>query len=199
MRWAPIVLVVVSTVLYQLGQRAIPAGANALVATVAAYVVATAGAVLLMPLLARDVALASSWRTLNYGTLLVGVGALGIEIGFLLAYRAGWAISNVSMVANAMVALALLLIGALRSVNQSPLRAAPGLRSASRDSGSSRDRRRPDFVALRVLSRRHALPLPEPLAHALRSLRSRSVDRRTGCAVARAGELRDSGVSVEDG
>ena len=117
-------LVVVSTVLYQLGQRAIPAGANALVATVAAYVVATAGAVLMMPLLARDVALASSWRTLNYGTLLVGVGALGIEIGFLLAYRAGWAISNVSMVANAMVALALLLIGAIAF--REPITAARG-------------------------------------------------------------------------
>jgi drug/metabolite transporter (DMT)-like permease len=124
MRWVPIGLVVVSTVLYQLGQRAIPAGANALVATVAAYVVATAGAVLMMPLLARDVALASSWRGLNYGTVLVGVGALGIEIGFLLAYRAGWAISNVSMVANAMVALALLLIGAIAF--REPITAARG-------------------------------------------------------------------------
>ena len=57
--------------------------------------------------------LISSWRTLNSGTILVGLGALGIELGFLLAYRAGWVISGASLVANSMVAVALLLIGAV--------------------------------------------------------------------------------------
>lgn len=124
MRWAPIALVVCSTVIYQLGQRAIPAQANALVATLGAYVVAMIGAVALLPFFARDVALATSWRSLNSGTLLVGLGALGIEIGFLLAYRANWEISNVSMVANAMVAVALLLIGAIAF--REPITAARG-------------------------------------------------------------------------
>ena len=124
MRWAPIALVVCSTVIYQLGQRAIPALSNALVATVGAYVVAMSGALALMPFLARGMTAETSWRSLNYGTLLVGLGALGIEIGFLLAYRAGWAISNVSMTANAMVAVALLLIGAIAF--REPITAARG-------------------------------------------------------------------------
>ncbi len=113
MKWASIALIVVCTVIYQLGQRSIPGQANALVATVGAYVVAMVGAIAMIPFLARDVSLISSWRTLNSGTILVGLGALGIELGFLLAYRAGWVISGASLVANAMVAVALLLIGAV--------------------------------------------------------------------------------------
>lgn len=113
MKWASIALIVVCTVIYQLGQRSIPSQANALVATVGAYVIAMVGAIAMIPFLARDVSLATSWRTLNGGTILVGLGALGIEIGYLLAYRAGWVISSASLMANAMVAVALLLIGAV--------------------------------------------------------------------------------------
>jgi drug/metabolite transporter (DMT)-like permease len=126
-RWASIALVVVSTVIYQLGQRSIPSQANALVATFGAYVIAMVGAVALVPFLARDVSLASSWRTLNGGTILVGLGALGIEIGYLLAYRAGWVISSVSLTANSMVALALLLIGAVAFSEQITLPRAAGI------------------------------------------------------------------------
>jgi hypothetical protein len=110
--WIPIALIVCSTVVYQLGQRAIPADANALVATMAAYLVAMTGTLLAMPFFMGGVPVGASWRALNYGSLLVGLGAFGIEVGFLLAYRAGWGISTVSMVANTMVAVALLMIGA---------------------------------------------------------------------------------------
>jgi drug/metabolite transporter (DMT)-like permease len=112
MNWLPIVLVVVSTVIYQLGQRAIPAGVNAGVATLAAYVIAMAGTLATLPLFSGGASVTASVRMLNYGSLLVGLGALGIEIGFLLAYRAGWQIGTTSLIANAMVAVALLAISA---------------------------------------------------------------------------------------
>jgi drug/metabolite transporter (DMT)-like permease len=113
MKWAPIVVIVLCTVLYHLGQRSIPAQANAIIATLAAYAVASIGALAAMPFFAREVSLGESVRQLNRGTVLVGLGALGIEVGFLLAYRAGWPISSASLTANAMVAVVLLLIGAI--------------------------------------------------------------------------------------
>lgn len=113
MTWLPIVLIVVSTVLYQLGQRAIPGGVNAFVATLAAYVIAMIGTLVAMPFFSRDGTISESVRALNYGTLLVGLGALGIELGFLLAYRAGWPIGTTSLIANSMVAIVLLIISAL--------------------------------------------------------------------------------------
>ena len=88
----PIALVVLGNVLYHLGQRAIPRDANAVVATLAAYLVAIVGTFATIPLLARGVQLSSAWRLLNWSTVLVGLGIVGVELGFLLAYRAGWVI-----------------------------------------------------------------------------------------------------------
>jgi drug/metabolite transporter (DMT)-like permease len=113
MKWFPIVLVLLGNVVYQIGQRAIPREANAVVATLAAYLVAVIGTLLTIPILARGVSFSSSWQVLNWSTVLVGIGIVGVEIGYLLVYRAGWQISDASLVANAMLAVVLLLIGAI--------------------------------------------------------------------------------------
>ena len=112
MAW-PIVLVILGNVLYHLGQRTIPREANAVVATLAAYLVATVGTLATIPLLARGVHLGSAWRVLNWSTVLVGVGIVGVELGFLLAYRSGWVLGNASLTANVCVAVALLAVGAV--------------------------------------------------------------------------------------
>ena len=109
----PIAIVILGNVLYHLGQRAIPREANAVVATLAAYLVAMIGTIATIPLLARDVQLSSAWRLLNWSTVLVGIGIVGVELGFLLAYRAGWVLGNASLTANVCVAVILLAVGAL--------------------------------------------------------------------------------------
>lgn len=113
MAWFSIFLVVAGNVIYHLGQRRVPPGANPIVATFAAYLVAIAVTAPCIPLLAADVPLRSAWRTLNWSTFLVGGGIVGIEIGFLLAYRAGWLLSNASLTANVLVAVLFVAIGAI--------------------------------------------------------------------------------------
>lgn len=113
MAWLSIVLVVLGNVVYHIGQRAIPREANPVVATLAAYVVAMVATLATIPFMARGVAFGSAWRTLNSSTLLVGTGIVAVELGFLLAYRSGWAISNASLTANALLAVVLLALGAL--------------------------------------------------------------------------------------
>ncbi len=113
MAWLSIALVVLGNVVYHLGQRAIPREANPVVATLAAYLVALVATVATIPVLARGVPLGSAWRTLNGSTVLVGIGIVAVEIGFLLAYRAGWGLSNASITANATVAVMLLGLGVL--------------------------------------------------------------------------------------
>ena len=119
MAWLSIALVVLGNVVYHLGQRAIPREANPVVATLAAYLVALVATVATIPLLARGVPLGPAWRTLNGSTVLVGIGIVAVEIGFLLAYRAGWGLSNASITANATVAVMLLGLGVL--VFQEPI------------------------------------------------------------------------------
>lgn len=113
MSWLPILVVVLGNVFYHLGQRAVPAGANPVVATLAAYLAAFVMTIATIPFLARDVVWRSAFTSLNSSTLFVALGAVMVEIGFLLAYRAGWSISNVSITANAILSVVLLGIAAL--------------------------------------------------------------------------------------
>jgi drug/metabolite transporter (DMT)-like permease len=111
MAWLAIALVLLGNVAYHLGLRAIPRGANAAVATLAAYVVATLATAATLPLLAREIPLLPALRTLNWSTVVVGVAIVGIELGYLLAYRAGWTLSTASVTANVSLAVVLLGIG----------------------------------------------------------------------------------------
>lgn len=111
MAWLSIALVVFGNVIYHLGQRRIPPAANPIVATFAAYIVALVVTAGTFPLLAQNVELRTAWRSLNAMTLLVGIGIVAIELGFLLAYRAGWLLSNASVTANVLVAVIFVAIG----------------------------------------------------------------------------------------
>ncbi len=113
MVWLSIVLVVVGNVIYHFGQRSIPQQAHPVVATFAAYLVALVVTAAAFPLIAAGVDLRSAWRPLNATTLLVGIGIVAIELGFLLAYRAGWVLSTASLTANVVVAVLFVGIGAL--------------------------------------------------------------------------------------
>lgn len=113
MKWLPIFVVVLGNVFYHLGQRSVPAGANPVVATLAAYLIAIVMTLATVPFLARDVAWRSALTTLNSATIFVALGAVLVEIGFLLVYRAGWSVSNASVTANAVLSVVLLGIGVL--------------------------------------------------------------------------------------
>jgi hypothetical protein len=113
MRFLPIALIVAGNVVYHLGQKTMPAAAPALAATFVAYVVAGLACLLCVPFFAPDLTLAASRNALHWSPVLVGLGAFAIEVGFLLAYRAGWEISVASLSANVLLALVLVPIGVL--------------------------------------------------------------------------------------
>lgn len=108
-----ILLVIIGNVVYHLGQRAIPRDAHPLIANLAAYLVAIVLTLVLLPFFAPNIAVMPALRGLNWSTLLVGAGILAIELGFLMAYRAGWPLSSASMVANLCVAVIFLGIGVI--------------------------------------------------------------------------------------
>jgi hypothetical protein len=112
MAWLPIAFVVFGNVLYHLALRSVPARANPVVATLAAYLVAAAATTALLPFFSRGESIVGAVKALNASTILVGLAIVGIELGFLLAYRAGWPLGTASLTANATVAVLLLAIGA---------------------------------------------------------------------------------------
>jgi drug/metabolite transporter (DMT)-like permease len=111
MAWFAIVLVLLGNVVYHLALRSVPREANPAVATLAAYLIATVATAATLPALAKDVALIPAFRVLNWSTVVVGIAIVAIELGYLLAYRAGWTLSTASVTANVSLAVVLLGVG----------------------------------------------------------------------------------------
>ena len=112
--WLPIALVVAGNIAYHVGLKGMPAGIHPLSPLIVLFTT-SAVATLVLRLLAGRAHGAARRRSPSPagGRSLVGMAIVAIELGFLLAYRAGWKISTAVVTANILVAIALLAVGAL--------------------------------------------------------------------------------------
>jgi drug/metabolite transporter (DMT)-like permease len=106
--YLPLLLVVGATTLYHVAQKSVSPQVNPMLSVTVNYVTALIVSLLILPLYPGN-SLRASWKNLNWASVAVGVAIVGIELGFVVAYRAGWRISVASLIAN--VATALLLVG----------------------------------------------------------------------------------------
>jgi uncharacterized membrane protein len=111
MFYGAIALTVLANVLYHLFQKVIPANVNPMLSLTVTYLVAAAASLILLPLFPLQGDLATEVRKVNWASVALGAAIVGLELGFLLAYRQGWNISLASLVANTTVALILIPIG----------------------------------------------------------------------------------------
>ncbi|HEX8162525.1 MAG TPA: hypothetical protein VF538_11670 [Pyrinomonadaceae bacterium] len=109
--YLPVVLVVFGNILYHVSQRSVPKSANPLATMTVAYAVGIllcAAGSIFYP---SERSFIASIRGSGWTAIVIGVGVAAVEIGFLLAYRAGWRISVAPVVASAAVALLLIPVG----------------------------------------------------------------------------------------
>ena len=112
MAW-PVAIVVLSTVLYHVAQKSIPAAAPPVASLLVSYAVALVGTLALLPFYPVPAPVGRGFRQLNWASAAIGVCIVGVELGFLLAYRAGWRVSIGAAVSNAAVAALLVPVGLL--------------------------------------------------------------------------------------
>ena len=113
----PILLIVTSNVLYHICAKSVPVQMNPMVSLMVTYLVAGAGTLTLFLLLPdlfsggfkNQTSLLGQFRMTNWAPVVLGIVIVGLELGNILMYRAGWNISLESLVAN--ISLAVILIG----------------------------------------------------------------------------------------
>jgi uncharacterized membrane protein len=108
-----ILLTVISNTLYHIAQKMTPQEANPWLALAVTYGIALLVCLGLLAIAPPRDGLAAALRQVNWASILLGFAVLGLEAGFLLAYRAGWKISLAGVVANVIVGIVLLPIGLL--------------------------------------------------------------------------------------
>lgn len=109
----PIVLIVASNVIYHVCQKSTPQNANPLSALLVTYLTAAVLTLIAFPFYKSDKGFCQSFSELNWTSFVLGAAIVGLEMGTLLAYRAGWNISIGSLVANIILAVMLILVGVL--------------------------------------------------------------------------------------
>jgi drug/metabolite transporter (DMT)-like permease len=106
-------IAIAGQVLYHVTQKSISAGAHPVISLLTFYLVA---AVLTLPLLLLFPVNGSVFdevQKLNWAVYGVAASIVMIEIGFLLAYRAGAELSSAAVLTASVVAVSTLVIGAI--------------------------------------------------------------------------------------
>lgn len=108
-----IVMIVASNVIYNVSQKSTPEKANPFSALLVTYLTATILTLVAYQFFKAEKGFLQSLKDINWTSIALGVAIVGLELGYLLAYRAGWNISVGSLVANIILALILIPVGVL--------------------------------------------------------------------------------------
>ena len=108
-----IALVIAANVGYHLFQKTIRPEVIAPASLVVTYLVALVGSAVLLWAWPSSEGPVAALRRAGPSSYLLGLAVVGLEVGFLWAYRSGWDISITAAYANVAVAVALVPIGVL--------------------------------------------------------------------------------------
>jgi hypothetical protein len=111
--YTAIILAILGSLLYHVFIRLTPQGAHPAVSLIVTYAVAAvlcAGLLLFLPL---KTTLAAALKQLNWATCALALAIVGLEMAYILAYRAGWRISIAAVFVNTTVTILLIPIGLL--------------------------------------------------------------------------------------
>lgn len=109
----PVALVVISNTLYQVCAKSVPEGMNPLASLTVTYLIGAVVSCALYYVLNRDANLVRELRLTNWAPVVLGVVIVGLEVGFIYAFRAGWQVGTTQIITSAVVAVLLIFVGYL--------------------------------------------------------------------------------------
>ena len=125
--YIPILMAIGGGVLYHISQKAVPKEVSPFAAIIIAYAVGIVLCAVAMAMNPTGLSFVASLKVANWAVVGLGIGAAVIEVGFLLAYRAGWNINSASVVMSISVALLLIPIGLFAFKEHLSSRSAAGI------------------------------------------------------------------------
>ena len=109
----PIALVVLSGVVYQICAKSVPESMNPFASLTVTYFVGAVVSAVLYFVLGSGGSLIKEYGKLNWAPFLLGIVIVGLEAGWLYAYKAGWQVSTGFIVQSLFLTAALLFVGFL--------------------------------------------------------------------------------------
>lgn len=107
----PIALVVLSNIVYQICAKSVPDDVSPFASLTVTYLVGAACSAIFYLLSGKSGSALSELGRMNWAPYVLGVVIVGLEVGFIYAYKAGWQVSTASIVQSSFLAVALLVLG----------------------------------------------------------------------------------------
>ena len=108
-----ITLAIASSALYHFSQKSTPVNVNPAVAIMVTYAVAFLLTLILLLFIPSKIGFIAELRQLNWASYLLAFSIVGLEVGFLLVYRAGWNVGIAAVLVNVVASLLLVPIALL--------------------------------------------------------------------------------------
>ncbi|WP_338535503.1 EamA family transporter [Helicovermis profundi] len=109
--YGSIAIIVVSTLIYHVAQKSTPSDINPLISLIVTYVTSLVICVVAYILFQNGNNFIDEVKKTNWAIVVLGLSIVGIEFGFLVAYRSGWNISKANLFASSIIVILLIPIG----------------------------------------------------------------------------------------
>lgn len=107
----PILMVVGANTIYNISCKSAPANINSFAFLTVTYVIATVSSAVMFFLTSDSKQLLTELSKINWAAIALGIAIVGLEVGYIYVYRAGWKIGVASLVTNITLSCVLLAIG----------------------------------------------------------------------------------------
>lgn len=107
----PLGLVVLSNVFYQICAKGVPDKMNPFASLTITYVVGAVASLIMFFALNKDGNIIQEYQKTNWAPFLLGFVIVGLEVGYIYAYKVGWPVSVAQIVQSAILAVILIFVG----------------------------------------------------------------------------------------
>ena len=107
----PIALVVMSNVIYHFCAKSVPDTLNPFASLTLTYIVAALASAVMYLIMSRGGNIISEYKKINFAPLVLGLVIVGLEVGVIFVYRAGWQMSKASIVQSSVLTIAMIFVG----------------------------------------------------------------------------------------
>ena len=107
----PILIVLLSNTFYNICMKSMPSDVNPFGALMVTYLVAAIISVLIFVFSVGPSNISVGLSKINWTSVVLALAIVGLEVGYVFVYRAGWAVNTASVVANIGLACVLLVVG----------------------------------------------------------------------------------------
>ena len=109
----PMALIVTCNVFYQICAKSVPEKMDPFASLTITYLVGAATSLLMYFVVSKGGSILEEYQKTNWAPVVLGIVIVGLEVGYIYAYKAGWPVSAAQIVQSAVLAVILIFVGYL--------------------------------------------------------------------------------------